>query len=50
MEDVDIFYGHLVNSMALWYIYPVLVCCSKQNVATLMQTWILFAGDNKNRN
>jgi hypothetical protein len=44
MEDVGIFYVHLVNLayfMAIWYILPrfgtflpVLVCCIKKNLAT----------------
>jgi hypothetical protein len=39
-----IFYGHLVYFMAiwyivwsLWYIFPVLVCSDKKNLATLLQ-------------
>jgi hypothetical protein len=45
MEDVGLFYVHLVNSayfVAIWYIFPgfgtflpVLVCCTKNNLATL---------------
>jgi hypothetical protein len=52
MEDVGIFYGHLVNFTAIWYIVwplgifvgyllyisPFLVCCSKKNLATLTHT------------
>jgi hypothetical protein len=44
MEDVGIFYVHLINFPAIWYIYPpfgtffpVLVCCTKKNLATLEQ-------------
>jgi hypothetical protein len=49
MENADIFYGHLwkiigkfhghmVNIfMAIWYIFPVLVSCTKKNLATLLQ-------------
>jgi hypothetical protein len=39
---IGIFYGHLVYFMANWYIlwslgqnFPILVCCTKQNLATL---------------
>jgi hypothetical protein len=48
MEDVGIFYGqlvflrpicifcgHLVYFMVIWYIFPVLVWCTKKNLATL---------------
>jgi hypothetical protein len=43
-EDVGIFYGHLVYLfcrhfvyfMVIWYIVPVLVCCTKKNLATLV--------------
>jgi hypothetical protein len=45
MEDVDIFYGHLVYCLAIWYLswllginFPVLVCCSNKNLATLTGT------------
>jgi hypothetical protein len=30
-----LFYGHLVYFMAIRYIFPVLVCCTKENLATL---------------
>jgi hypothetical protein len=50
MEDDGIFYGHMVNFVAIWYILwlfglfcghfgifsPVLVCCSTKNLATLV--------------
>jgi hypothetical protein len=43
MEDVDTFYEHLVYFVAIfvyfiviWYIFPVLVCCTKKNLATLI--------------
>jgi hypothetical protein len=43
MEDVGIFYGHLVYFMAIWSIlwlfgifFHVLVCCPKKNLATLV--------------
>jgi hypothetical protein len=38
MEDVGIFYGHLAYFVAIWYIFPVLVCCTKKNLATLVET------------
>jgi hypothetical protein len=50
MEDVGKFYGHLVYFASIWYIlwpfgifygylvlFPVLVCCTKNNLATLQQ-------------
>jgi hypothetical protein len=44
MEDVGIFYGHLVYFTAIKYILwlvgifsPFLVCCTKKNLATLEQ-------------
>jgi hypothetical protein len=51
MEDVGIFYGHLVNFMAIWSIlwpfgtfcshfgifFPALVCSTKKNLATLFR-------------
>jgi hypothetical protein len=49
MEDAGIFYVHLVNLqqfgifysqsvyfLVIWYIFSVLVCCSKKNLATLV--------------
>jgi hypothetical protein len=43
MEDVRIFYGYLEYFMAIWYIFgkfgvfsPILVCCVKKNLATLV--------------
>jgi hypothetical protein len=30
-----IFYGHLVHFVVIWYIFPVLVCCTEENMATL---------------
>jgi hypothetical protein len=53
MEDVGIFYVHLVHFTALWDIlwpfrmcnvwpfgiyFPVLVSCTKKNLATLLQS------------
>jgi hypothetical protein len=40
MEDVGIFYGHLVYSTGIWYIFPVLVCCAKKNLATLISVTV----------
>jgi hypothetical protein len=50
MEDVGILYGHLVfftpiwhifsflvYFKVIWYVLPVLVSCSKNNLATLLQ-------------
>jgi hypothetical protein len=49
MEDVGIFmaiwsilwpfgicFGHLVYYPPFWYILPILVCCTKKNLATLV--------------
>jgi hypothetical protein len=57
MEDVGIFYGHLVYFMAIWhilrflvylkvnwYILPVLVSCSKKNLATLLVSRVTRLG------
>jgi hypothetical protein len=30
-----IFYDHLVHFVLIWYIFPVLVSCTKKNLATL---------------
>jgi hypothetical protein len=41
MEDVSILYGHLEYFTVIcfiWYILPVLVCCTKRNLATLIGT------------
>jgi hypothetical protein len=53
MEDVGLFYSHLVNYTALWsiippfgifysYVFgifvPVLVCCTKKNLATVQMS------------
>jgi hypothetical protein len=49
MEDVGVFYGQLVYFMSIWYIFwsfgmlfPVLVCYSKKNLATLH--WSTISG------
>jgi uncharacterized metal-binding protein len=31
-----IFYGHLVHFVVNWYIFPVSVCCTEKNLATLV--------------
>jgi hypothetical protein len=33
-----IFYSLLVHLVAIWYIFPVLVCCTEKNLATLNST------------
>jgi hypothetical protein len=48
MVNVGIFCGHLEYLTAIWYIlwpfgtfcghFPVLVCCTKKNLATLLRT------------
>jgi hypothetical protein len=32
----DIFYGHLGYLMIIWDIFPVLICFTKKNLATLV--------------
>jgi hypothetical protein len=46
MDDVGIFYGHLVYFTVIWYtllsfgiFLPVLLCCNKKNLATLNHTY-----------
>jgi hypothetical protein len=34
IEDVGIFYGHLVCFTSIRHIFPVLVCCAQKNLAT----------------
>jgi hypothetical protein len=36
LVDFSRFWGHLVYFMVLWYIIPVLVCCTKRYLATLV--------------
>jgi hypothetical protein len=56
MEDVGIFYGHLVyfiaiknifgnlvNFMVIWHIFPILVCCTKKNLATLVRAFSVMS-------
>jgi hypothetical protein len=33
---LGIFYGHLARFVFIWYLFPVLVSCSKTNLATLV--------------
>jgi hypothetical protein len=35
-KNVNIFYGHLVHFVFIWYIFLVLVSCIKKNLATLV--------------
>jgi hypothetical protein len=37
LRSFVIFYGLLVKFMVIWYIFPVLVSCTKKNLATLVQ-------------
>jgi hypothetical protein len=32
-----IFYDHLVHFVLIWYIFPVLVSCTKKNLATMLE-------------
>jgi hypothetical protein len=34
---LDIFFGHLVYFVVIWYFPPILVSCTKKNLATLLQ-------------
>jgi hypothetical protein len=36
LRAFGIFYGHLVHFVVIWYIFPVLVFCTKKNLATLL--------------
>jgi hypothetical protein len=49
MDDVGIFYGHLVYFVTIWYIWwlfgilsPVWACCTKENLVTLFHTQYKF--------
>jgi hypothetical protein len=35
-------YGHLVYVPSFWYILPVLACCNKKNLATLLWTSVFW--------
>jgi hypothetical protein len=54
IEDIVTFDGHLVYFMAVWYslwpfgtIFPVLVCCTMKNLATLVCGELLPPGNWK---
>jgi hypothetical protein len=38
---VGILYGHLVYLLLIWYIFPILVYCTKKNLSTLPNITIL---------
>jgi hypothetical protein len=42
LEDVGLFCGRLVHFMFIWYIFPVLVCCTKKNLAALAGSDIIL--------
>jgi hypothetical protein len=35
LQTFAIFYDHLVHFVIIWYIFPILVSCTKKNLATL---------------
>jgi hypothetical protein len=37
LQTLGIFYDQLVNFAFIWYIFPVLVSCNKNNLTTLSQ-------------
>jgi hypothetical protein len=41
LRPFRIFVAILVYFMVIWYIFPVLVCCTKKNLATLLPTIII---------
>jgi hypothetical protein len=41
-RPIGIFYGKLLCFVAIWYIFPMLVCCAKKNLATLPETPLSF--------
>jgi uncharacterized Tic20 family protein len=41
LRPFGIFCGHLVYFMVSWYDFPVLVYCTKKNLATLLRTYAL---------
>jgi hypothetical protein len=48
---LDIVYCRLVHFVVMWYIFPHLVCCTKENLATLLSScraWFLFLAPKKN--
>jgi hypothetical protein len=43
LRPLEIFYGRLVYYVVIWYFFPVLVSCTKKNLATLAGIdWILI--------
>jgi hypothetical protein len=38
LQSFGIFYGHWVYFVVIWYNFPVLVFCTKKNLATLDET------------
>jgi hypothetical protein len=44
IRPLEIFYGHLVYFVVIWYISPRLAFCTKKNLATLGPTRIAKAG------
>jgi hypothetical protein len=36
LRSFGILHGHLARFVVIWYIFPVLVCCTKTNMATLI--------------
>jgi hypothetical protein len=38
LRQFGLFYGNLVYFVVIWYIFTVLVCCTKKNLATLVAT------------
>jgi hypothetical protein len=36
LQTFGIFSDHLVHFMLIWYIFPVLISCTKKNLATLV--------------
>jgi hypothetical protein len=43
-QPFGICHSHLVNVLEVWYISPVLVCCTKKNLATLENKNFGFQG------
>jgi hypothetical protein len=38
-QPFGISYDHLLHFVFIWYIFPILVYCTKKNLATLEWTW-----------
>jgi hypothetical protein len=36
LQPFHMFYGHLVYFVVIWYLFPVLVYCTKKTMATLV--------------